>query len=491
MNKPIRTLAVGCLLLFAMLLINVNYVQVIEASSLNDASSNKRARDAECSRERGPILVGGTPIARSVPSNDSLKFQRRYTNPPMFANLTGYFSCIYGTTGVESTENSVLSGSDERLFVNRMIDLVGNDQPKGGSVLLTIDPKAQQAALDGLQALSSQYGPTKGSVVALDPQSGAILAMVTQPSYNPNLIATHDPGAAKRAFDSLVASPDDRGLNRGAQLTYPPGSTFKLITASAALSNGYTPDSTVKGGTVFDLPGSSDTIKNENGSNCGGNEITLTKALEVSCNVSFADLGVKLGASTLQDQAEKYGFNDDILDELPAATSVYPEASQIDEAQTALTAIGQYDDRATPLQMAMVAGGIANGGAVMKPYIVREVRAPNNLETLDEANPEVLHQAVSSSVADQLTQMMVDVVDQGTGSNSRIPGISVAGKTGTANSAEDRAPYAWMVAFAPANDPQVAVAVLVEQTGIGRDEITGNGLAGPIAKAVMEAVINP
>jgi penicillin-binding protein A len=200
---------------------------------------------------------------------------------------------------------------------------------------------------------------------------------------------------------------------------------------------------------------------------------------------------VKLGASTLQDQAEKYGFNDDVLDDLPSAVSVYPEASTLDEAETSLTAIGQYDDRATPLQMAMVAAGIANGGAVMKPYVVQQVRAPNDLETLDEAEPEVLHQAISSSVADQLTQMMVDVVENGTGTNSQIPGVSVAGKTGTANSAEDRAPYAWMLAFAPADDPKVAVAVLVEQTGVGRDEISGNGLAGPIAKSVMEAVINP
>ena len=490
MNRPIRTLAVGCLLLFAALLINANYVQVIRANDLNDAAANKRARDAECSRERGPILVGGEPVARSVPSNDSLQFQRRYTNWPMYANLTGFFSCIYGTTGIENTENSLLSGSDERLFVNRMIDLVGNDQPKGGSVTLTIDPKAQQAALSGLQDLQAQYGPTKGAVVALDPTSGAILAMVTQPSYNPNLIASHDPTLAKQAFESVVNDPDDRGLNRATQLTYPPGSTFKLVTASAALSNGYTPESTVKGGTVFDLPGSSDTIKNENGSDCGGSEISLTTALEVSCNVAFADLGVKLGAETLQEQAEKYGFNDDILDELPSAESVYPDANDLDEAQTALTAIGQYDDRATPLQMAMVGAGIANGGAVMKPYIVQNVRAPNDLQTLDEASPEVLHQAVSGSVADQLTQMMVDVVDNGTGTNARIPNVSVAGKTGTANSAEDKAPYAWMVTFAPADDPQVAVAVLVEQTGVGRDEISGNGLAGPIARSVMEAVIN-
>ena len=311
MNKPIRTLAVGCLLLFAALLINANYVQVIRANDLNDAAANKRARDAECSRERGPIIVGGQPVARSVPSNDSLEYQRRYTEWQQYANITGYFSCIYGTTGIENTENSLLSGSDERLFVNRMIDLVGNEQPKGGSVELTIDPKAQQAAFEGLQNLEQQYGPTKGAVVALDPSTGAILAMVSQPTYNPNLIATHDPEAAKRAFQALVNAPDNRGLNRAAQLTYPPGSTFKLVTSAAALSNGYTPESRVKGGFEFDMPGSSDTIKNENGSNCGGDEITLKDALRVSCNVAYADLGVKRAPARCRTRRRSSGSTTD------------------------------------------------------------------------------------------------------------------------------------------------------------------------------------
>jgi penicillin-binding protein A len=487
MNRPIRTLAIGCLVLFALLLLNINYVQVLQAGSLNDTSANKRARDAECSRERGPILVDGETVARSVKSNDSLHFQRRYTDWPLYANVTGFFSCIYGTTGVENSQNAILSGSADDLFVNRIIDLVGNDQPKGGSVLLTINPKAQRAAFDGLQNLTRQYGATKGAVVALDPKTGAILAMVTSPTYNPNLIATHDAAAAKRAYDAIFHSPDNRALNRATQEIYPPGSTFKLVTSAAALSNGYTPNSTVKGGTVFDLPQSSDTIKNENGSNCGGNEITLAQALRVSCNVSFADLGVKLGASTLQEQAEKFGFNDDVLDELPAATSTFP--TDLNEPNTALSAIGQFDVAASPLQMAMIGAGIANGGAVMKPYIVQQVRSPD-LDVLDEASPEVLHQAVSGSVADELTQMMVDVVESGTGTNTQIPGVTVAGKTGTANSDSTRAPYAWMVTFAPADDPQVAVAVIVEQTGVARDEISGNGLAGPIAKSVMEAVIH-
>jgi peptidoglycan glycosyltransferase len=482
-NKPIRTLAVGCLALFVALLLNINYVQVFKAGGLNDDSRNKRARDEECSRERGPILVNGETVAKSVPSGDSLKFIRKYPEPRKYAQATGYFSCYYGTTAVENTENSILSGSDSRLFVNRVIDLVGNDQPQGGSVLLTLDPAAQQAAVDGLRALGAD---ARGSVIALDPQTGAILAAASQPSYNPNKLATHDFTKARRVYNRLNASDTDKLLNRATQQIYPPGSTFKLVTAAAALSHGRTPNTLVNGNPSMQLPQSSHVLHNENGESCGGGKVTMTVALENSCNVAFAQLGLELGADVLQDQAEKFGFNENVIDELPGAVSNFP--TDLNEPNTALSAIGQYEVAASPLQMAMVAAGIANGGEVMKPYIVQEVRSPD-LDVLDEAHPEVLHQAVSSTVASELTQMMVDVVVDGTGYNAQIPGVSVAGKTGTANSAPDRPPYAWMVTFAPADDPQVAVAVQIEHSDTLRDDITGNGLAGPICRAVMEAAL--
>ena len=485
MNKPIRTLAVGCFALFAMLLINLNYVQVFQAGDLNDNNSNKRARDAECSRERGAILVGGDPVADSLRSQDELKFQRTYVKSELYAPVTGYFSCVYGTSGIESSQNSVLSGSDERLFVSRVIELVGNKQPKGGSVLLTIDPMAQQAALDGLNDLP---GDTRGAVVALDPQTGAILAMVSTPTYNPNGIANHNGAAAQRVWERLTEDDPLRRLNnRATQERYPPGSTFKLVVAAAALMNDYSPDSIVKGGTTLDLPQSSDTITNSGGSNCGGNEITLRQALVLSCNVSFGDLGLKLGADELQEQAELFGFNEDFFDQLSNAESVFP--SELDEPQTAISSIGQFEVAATPLQMAMVVAGIANGGDVMRPNLVQEVRSPD-LEVLEGADEEVLHQAITPEVADDLTQMMVEVVENGTGSSVQIPGVSVAGKTGTANSSAERLPYAWMTTFAPADDPEVAVAVFVESTGVGFDDVSGGGIAGPIAKRVMEAVVS-
>jgi peptidoglycan glycosyltransferase len=483
MNKPIRTLAVGCLALFAALLLNINYVQVFKAGALNDDSRNKRVTDEECSRERGPILVNGDTVAKSVPSGDSLKFIRKYSQPTTYAQATGYFSCEFGRTAVEATENSILSGSDSRLFVNRVIDLVGNDQPKGGSVLLTLNPAAQKAAVDGLKALGAG---TRGSAVALDPRTGAILALASLPSYDPNKLATHDFTKAKRAFDRLSNSATDRMLDRATQQVYPPGSTFKLVTAAAALSHGRTPNTLVNGNSSMQLPQSSDILHNENGESCGGGKVTMTVALENSCNVAFAQLGLELGADVLQEQAEKFGFNESVIGELPGAASRFP--TDIDEPQTALSAIGQYEVAASPLQMAMVAAGIANGGEVMRPYIVQEVRSPD-LDVLDEAHAEVLHQAISSTVASELTQMMVDVVVDGTGTEAQIPGIQVAGKTGTANSAPDRPPYAWMVTFAPADDPQVAVAVQIEHSSTLRDEITGNGLAGPICRAIMQAVL--
>jgi penicillin-binding protein A len=485
MNKPIRTLAVGCLALFVMLLLNVNYVQVFKAGALNDDSRNKRVTNEECSRERGPILVNGETVAKSVPSNDSLQFIRKYPEPTKYAQATGYFSCEFGRTAVEATENSILSGSDSRLFVNRVIDLVGNDQPKGGSVLLTLDPAAQQAAVDGLRNRDLGSG-VRGSAIALDPRTGAILALASTPSYDPNDLATHDFAKAKRAYERLSNSPTDRMLDRATQQIYPPGSTFKLVTAAAALSHGYTPDSQVNGNSSYLLPGTRTVLHNENGESCGGGKVSMTVALENSCNVAFAQLGNELGASALQEQAEKFGFNSNVISELPGAASVFP--TNLDDPQTALSAIGQYEVAASPLQMAMVAAGIANGGEVMKPYIVQEVRSPD-LDVLDEAQPEVLHQATSSTVASQLTQMMVDVVANGTGTNAQIPGLSVAGKTGTANSAPSRPPYAWMVTFAPADNPQVAVAVQIEHSSTLRSDITGNGLAGPICRSIMQAVL--
>ena len=488
MNRPIRNIAVACLVLFVALLLNANYVQFVQADELNAKNGNKRVINEEFSRDRGAILVDGAPVAESVKSDDEYEFQRRYPDDTLYAPLTGYFSYVFGRGSIENSENTVLSGSDDRLFVNRVVDLVSNKQPKGGSVELTIDPLAQKAAAEGLQRLGED---TKGAVAAVDPRTGAVLAMVSQPSYDPNRLASHDFAEVQDAWDELQSDPDQPMVNRSTQQTLPPGSTFKLVTAAAALENGVVNDidDKIKAGSTLTFPGYQYTLPNENGSNCGGNEITFERALNVSCNVAFGALALEIGQEKLDAQAAKFGFGTDPIDKLPASASRFATAdATLEPPQLAQSGIGQYDVAATPLQMALVAAGIANDGDVMKPYVVDTVRAPN-LRVLDRTEPERLSQAVSSTTARKLREMMISTVDVGTATSAQIPGVEVGAKTGTAQSTTDRPPYAWFVSYAKDGDNEVAVAVLVESSDTARDEIAGGRLAGPIAKSVMEAVI--
>jgi len=485
MNRPIRYLAIACLVMFVALLINVNYVQFVEADSLNAKNGNKRVINEEFSRDRGAILVGGEPIAESVASKDEYSYQRTYNEPELYAPLTGYFSYIYGRSALENSQNRVLSGSDNRLFVNRVVDLLANKQPKGGSVELTIDPLAQKTAKDGLEALGDD---TKGSVVALDPETGEILAMVTQPSYDPNDLASHDFGAVQKSWNTLNADKNQPMLNRATQQILPPGSTFKLVTAAAALENGLEPDDGVKGGTRLTFPGMSYALVNENGASCG-DKLTFERALNISCNVSFGSIADDLGQEKLAEQAAKFGFGTDPLDGIAADASRFATAdSELSVDKLAQSGIGQFEVAATPLQMAMVAAGIANDGDVMKPYLVRTVRSPN-LRVLEQTQPERLSQAMSPANASKLRQMMVSTVQSGTATSARIPGVEVGGKTGTAQSTPDRPPYAWFVSYGEKDGKQVAVAVVVESSDTSRDEIAGGRLAGPIARSVMEAVL--
>ena len=489
MNKPIRTMAIFCTFLFVALMLNATYLQYYKAGALNDDPRNRRVIEAAFSRERGAILVGRDPVAESVKSDDQYVFQRTYDRPFEYAPVTGFFS-YYSQSGIEKSQNAVLSGDDSRLFVNRLLDMLSNAEPKGGSVQLTIDPAAQKAAFDGLSALGPKV---QGSVVAIEPSTGKILAMVSLPTFDPNRLASHDFQQVTKSYDRLNADPSEPLLNRAIQTRLPPGSTFKLVTAAAAIESGkYDASSMVPGGPTYQLPltrGPSGQIDNE-GRNCGTDRIPFAQAMENSCNTTFAALAVEVGADAMLKQAEAFGFNSHYLDDLgPQAVSNFPK--KMDAAQTGQSGIGQFEVSSTPLQMAMVVAGIANAGTVMRPYAVDEVQTPE-LEVLDKTPEEDFSKAVSSSTATELTKLMVSTVDNGTASAAAIPGISVAGKTGTAQSGQpDRAPYAWFVSFAPADDnPKVAVAVMIQNAGIDRAEIAGGVLGGPIAKAVMEAVIN-
>jgi peptidoglycan glycosyltransferase len=492
MNKPIRTISIFCLLLFLALMLNATYLQYWQAGALNEDPRNRRVLEAAFSSERGAILVGGnrTEIARSVDSDDRYEFQRTYPEPFRYAHVTGWFS-YFSQTGVEQSQNSVLSGEDSRLFVTRLVDLLSNSGTKGGSVQLTLDPEAQTAAFEGLSALGEDV---EGSVVAIEPSTGKVLAMVSLPSYDPNDLASHDFTEVAKRAEELQEQDNEPLLNRAIQTRLAPGSTFKLVTAAAAIEElGYDADSQVPGGATYQLPQTSDDsglIDNE-GRDCGTDQIPFTQAMGQSCNTTFAKLAVQVGADAMLDQAEAFGFNSDYLDDLgPQAESNFP--SGMNEPETGQSGIGQFEVQATPLQMAMVSAAIANGGTVMRPYLVDAVLTPE-LEVLPRTEPEELSQAVDASTADVLTELMVSTVDEGTASAAAIPGYAVAGKTGTAQSGvDDVAPYAWFTSFAPAEDPDVAVAVMIESApGTERGEIAGGALGGPIAKAVMEAVIDP
>ncbi len=483
MIRSIRRLSFVVLLMFLALLANITYVQYFQAADVRARAGNSRVIFEEYSRQRGPILLGSTAIASSIPTNDQLKYLRQYSNGPLYAPATGYYSIVYGATGIERTENSVLSGSDDRFFVDRVQQLFAGRGVKGGAVRLTLNPAAQKAAYAGLAGRT-------GAVVAIDPRTGAILALASSPSFDPNVLSSHNPSAIRKAYDAYTADPKQPLLNRPLVMTLPPGSTFKLVTAAAALESGrYTSTTVVPGPAAIKLPNSTRELKNWTGSACGPNDkTTLQDALAVSCNTAFASIGMDLGQDALREQAEKFGFNSSFQVPLRAAQSRFP--ADLDPAQTAMAAIGQFDVTATALQMAMVGAGIGDNGQVMNPYLVSQTLSPE-LEVLSNAEPTSFSQAMSPANAAELLSMMVSVVDQGTGSNAKIPGVVVGGKTGTAQTSPGKPPHAWFVGVAPADVPgqaQVAVAVVL-QNGGGAAEVSGNKLAAPIAKAVMEAVL--
>ncbi len=481
MNGPLRRLAVAFMALFALLLVNANYVQVVQAGRLKRDPHNGRVLLAAYEHRRGPILAGRTELALSRATDDRLKYLRSYPGGALYAPVTGFFSLVYGATAMEQQQNPILSGDDDRLFVSRIGDLLTGRTPEGGAVVVTLDVAAQEAAGRGLAG-------KRGAVVALDPATGAILALASSPSYDPNLLSSHDPKAIRSAYARLAKDPTGPLKNRAISETYPPGSLFKVVTAAAALGSGrYTPATRVPSPTRLKLPLTNRYLSNFGGESCGdGRTTTLADALRISCNTAFANVGLSVGAPALREQAEAFGINAGLQVPLAVARSRFP--ADPDAPQTALSAIGQYDVRLTPMQAAMIAAGVANGGVVMRPYLLQEVQTPD-LATLDVAQPRELARATSPEVADALTSMMKLVVEAGTGTRAQIDGVAVAGKTGTAQHAEGQAPHAWFIGFAPADHPRVAVAVLVEEGGGLGSDATGGRVAAPIARDVMAAVL--
>lgn len=488
MGKQIRRLAAVTLVLFGALYVNLNVVQILRADDLVNHPNNRRVIIQEYGIERGPILAGDEPIADSVATEGDLKYRRRY-EPARFApHLLGYYSIVFGRDGLERVVNETLTGTPTDLLAQNLAELLGAADQVGNTVRTTIDPRVQRAASEAL-------GDRIGAIVALDPRSGAVLAHVSSPEYDPNRLSSHDPADVRAYWEELRDDPDQPLADRAIARRFAPGSTFKVVVAAAALERGLSPSTAFEDGSSYTPPQTSRPIRNFGGGDCvSGGTITLAEALEVSCNVVFAKLGVELGAEALAEQAERFGFNRRLPYELPVAESVFP--SDLDPPATAQSAIGGRDVQATALQMAVVAGAIANDGVVMRPHVVAEVLDPSgrHLRSAD-AGPWVSGrssaQAVSERTARQLADLMVEVVEDGTGGRAAIDGVIVGGKTGTADTGRGT-PHAWFVGFAGERgrngrvDPAVAVAVVLPSAGEGA---TGGRDAAPLARDVLLAAL--
>lgn len=461
------------------LLLTLTYVQFFAADALQANPWNNRTLYEQFGQDRGSILVDGQEIAKSVPSSDDFEHQRVYTDSPMYSNLTGYFSLVYGATGLESAMGDELSGASDDQFYDRVVSLFSGDQPKGASVELTLDSELQKVAYNALEGHN-------GSIVAVDPKTGEIKAMVSRKSYDANAMSSHNTDEVVAAADQLNADPAQPLVNRaiGGDL-YAPGSTFKLIDTVAALESGkYTTDTTIPNPSELPLPDTTVTLPNYRQGGCAArSQVNLQFALEQSCNTPFAQIAMELGQDEIRKTAENFGYGQELSIPLEVTPSVFPE--EMNQAQLALSSIGQYDVRTTPLQVAMTSAAIANDGVMMKPSLVKNVRS-SDLSVIDEFKAEQLRRSTDAETAQTVTELMTSVVDNGIASGAAVPGVKVAGKTGTAETGEDGLNDSWFTGFAPADDPQLAVAVVVEDV----DVTTGSTVTSPSARQLFEAVLN-
>jgi peptidoglycan glycosyltransferase len=472
-------MALACLVMFALLLVNVNWLQAFQANSLASRPGNIRTFDQAYQYQRGAITTSdGVTIAKSRPVKGIYKYQRYYPYGPVYAPVTGYDS-LYSETGIELAENKLLQGTDPSLTVRNLIDLITGKPQQGATVRLTINSAAQQAAYSALKAQGRS-----GAVVAIDPSTGAILAMASYPSFNPNGYATFDGTQLNKTDLRYRSNTSQPLLNRAINATYPPGSTFKIVTSSAAMSTGrYNYQSTVYAPPSLSLPGTTNHLINDSGELCGSGHVPLIFAFTLSCNTAFGYLGEKLGSPALKAQADKYGFNSSLTIPMQTSPSNFPLVSA--PAFAAYSAIGQYNDTVTPLQEAMLSATIANGGKLMKPYLVQDVKAPD-LTTVQQTAQSQLSQPVSASVASQIKKMMISVVQSPSGTAYAVPGIhglSIGAKTGTAQNGSNNTGLddAVFTAFSPTANPRIAVGVVIQGGGYGA------AAAGPIAVQVIKA----
>ena len=484
MTRELKRLSIIMVVMFFGLFGATSWIQVVQAQTLAENPENRRTLYDSFEVQRGSIIAGDEVIASSVPTDDIYSWQRQYADAPMWAPVTGYINpVLQSATGIEQAMNRELSGTASSQFLSRVDQIITGQPPRGSNVLLTLDPEVQRVAADAL-------GTYQGAVVAIEPSTGRVLAMATSPSFDTNALAVHDSAAVNTTYDELLNAAGDPLTNRAINTLNPPGSTFKLVVASAALASGrFTPDSMFANPSSYVLPGTSTTIHNFDGNTCGpGDQVSLATALRLSCNIPMAQLAVALGDDAIRDEAKKYGFDSSFEIPLDVTASRYPDGALSDD-QTAQTGYGQLDVKATPLQVAMVAAGIANHGIVMNPRMVDRVVAPDLTVQQTFENTQ-FGRALTEQDAATMTSLMIANVSNGAASGARIEGVDVAGKTGTAEHGPGDPYTLWFTGFAPADDPKVAVAVMIEDGGGLGQSGTSNGIAAPIAKKVIEAVLS-
>ncbi|MHB8510739.1 MAG: peptidoglycan D,D-transpeptidase FtsI family protein [Actinomycetota bacterium] len=485
MNRSIRKVALALAVALIALLVQLNYDQVIAARRFSDNPNNRRLLDKEYSTQRGDIIADGQLLAHSERTNDRLKYIRVYPFKDLTAELTGYYSIVFGASALEHHYNDFLSGERPFKASNIVDDLLGRDR-KGNSIQLTLDLKLQQLA-------KQKLGSQRGAVVALNPNTGEILAMYSNPSYDPSGLSSHDLGVINRTWSALGKDPLTPLVARSYQQLYPPGSTFKVVVSAAALEAGVKPSDTFPNPTALPLPLTNIQLRNDYKGACpGASEISFADGLRVSCNTTFAQIGMRIGPQKLVSMAEKFGLDNPSQFDLGGVTSCVRAATigcdtpTLDKPQTALSSIGQFGVRVSPLQMAVVAATIANDGRVPVPHIVREVQdyAGHVIQTYDPAPSAPIY---SMQTAQTLKSMMIDVVNNGTGQPAAVRGVVMGGKTGTAQTGiPGQAPHVWFIAFAPG----IAVAVVVENGGLLGVNATGGRVAGPIAQALIQEIEN-
>jgi peptidoglycan glycosyltransferase len=480
MKKELKRVSIVIFVMFLSLFISSTTIQAISAESLNQDERNVRSAYDGYKVQRGAILIDGQPVAQSVKSDDVYRYKRVYEGS-MYSAVTGFTSVYQGSTGLESAMDSYLTGRNSSQFFEQVSAVLSGVPAQGASIELTIDPKVQKAAWNAM-------GNLKGAVVALDPKTGNVLAWVSKPGFDANDLAVHNGEQATASYNQLLKANSNPLLRKTDSELYAPGSVFKILVAAAAFESGeFTPDSNLSNPSKFKLPATNTYIQNSGEGKCGGQpSVSIATALKLSCNIPFAQLGIKVGQDAIAAQADKFGFGKSVKTPLVSTPSVYPTG--MDDAQLGLSSFGQFDVRVTPLQIAMISSAVANKGVLMKPNMVQAVLS-SNLAVIDQPSPSEFSRPISETTADRLNKMMVAAVAEGVSGNGAIKGVKVAGKTGTAQNGPNQPYTLWFTGFAPADDPQVAVAVVITDGGGMGQNGRGNSLAAPVARSVMKAVL--